>query len=271
MTESQIVFLETKEYKRFAEFCDACRRYKYIGLCYGSPGVGKSESAKHYAKWPLIEEYDFTNVAKPEVVSCRTVYHIASVISNPKKLFSSIRHGRITLSWAVEDSLGLCEPFIDETSGMPDFRSDHPDVTELIIVDEADRMKTLDLEQLRDMYDRNSTGVILIGMPGLEKKISRYPQLYSRVGFVHHFRPLSNEEMQFILQHKWKQLGIALKLDDFTDMEAVAEVTRITGGNFRLVNRLFMQIERLMRINELSTISKEVVEAAREHLIIGGV
>jgi DNA transposition AAA+ family ATPase len=35
-------FIETKEYKRFAEFCDACIKYKYIGICYGAPGVGKS-------------------------------------------------------------------------------------------------------------------------------------------------------------------------------------------------------------------------------------
>ena len=39
---------------------------------------------------------------------------------------------------------------------------------------------------------------------------------------------------QFVLQHKWQQLGLSLDLSDFTDAEAVASIMRITNGNLGL-------------------------------------
>lgn len=51
----------------------------------------------------------------------------------------------------------------------------------------------------------------------------------------------------------------------------MAAIIRISGGNFRLVQRLFTQIERILQINEHRVVTKEVVEAAREHLVIGRV
>jgi DNA transposition AAA+ family ATPase len=60
-------------------------------------------------------------------------------------------------------------------------------------------------------------------------------------------------------------------VEDFTDAKAMAAVIRVTGGNWRLLHRLMAQVERLLQINGLHTITKEVVEAARENLIIGQV
>jgi hypothetical protein len=138
-----------------------------------------------------------------------------------------------------------------------------------VIVDEADRLKTATLEQLRDFYDRGTLGLVLIGMPGLEKRLARYPQLYSRIGFAHRYKPLSTDELRFVLAHHWQRLDLNLSVDDFTDAEAIAAIARTTNGNFRLLARLFAQIQRVLEINRLHTITGEVVDAARETLVIG--
>ena len=43
----------------------------------------------------------------------------------------------------------------------------------------------------------------------------------------------------------------------------------MTGGTFRVIHRLLMQIERILEINQMQTVTKEVVEAARENLMLG--
>jgi len=139
----------------------------------------------------------------------------------------------------------------------------------LIIVDEIDRLKLQHLEQLRDIYDRNDLAMVLIGMPGIEKRLSRYPQLYSRIGFAHEFDNLSKDETHHILEYKWADLGIDIKLEDFSDYEAITTIIKITKGNFRLIHRLFAQIDRILRINQMDKITVEVVEAARDSLVIG--
>jgi DNA transposition AAA+ family ATPase len=262
-------FIVTKEYRRFAEFCDACRRDRYIGLCYGSPGVGKTFSAWHYAQWNLVEAYFperfydtyrlsairqviagmvAANVVpwSPALEQCRSILYTPSVTTTPKQVAQEVQALRLVLSYLVDVTKS-------ELWREPVPHRGVADPTELILVDEADRLKPAALEQLRDIYDQSHLGLVLIGMPGIEKRLARYPQLYSRVGFVHQFRPLSTEEIHFLLEHKWDQFGITLQPDDFTDREVIATVIRITGGNFRLIQRLCLQIERVLRINKVGS------------------
>lgn len=49
-------FIEAKEFKQFAEFCDACIKGKYIWICYRAPGVGKTLSSSYYYNWSNIEQ-----------------------------------------------------------------------------------------------------------------------------------------------------------------------------------------------------------------------
>ncbi len=260
-------FIVTKEYRRFAEFCDACRRERHIGLCYGPPGVGKTLSARRYARWevlgPVIERHAFYAdiPSHPDLAECRTVLFTPSVTTTPKRVDDELTNLRHRLHAII------CEALYPDDYQTIRYADDR--WIELIIVDEADRLNFPALEQLRDVYDRGAFGVILIGMPGIEKRLARYAQFYSRVGFVYQFRALSVEEMRFILTHKWREMGLTLAPDDFTDAEALAAMIRITGGNFRLVQRLCSQIARILEINALRTVTAEVVEAARENLVIG--
>ncbi|MGI0129044.1 MAG: AAA family ATPase, partial [Thermoplasmata archaeon] len=49
-------FVVTRGHRRFAEFAEAVRSNRYVGLCHGAPGVGKTLSAREHTRWPVIEE-----------------------------------------------------------------------------------------------------------------------------------------------------------------------------------------------------------------------
>jgi hypothetical protein len=64
------------------------------------------------------------------------------------------------------------------------------------------------LEQLRAIFDQGNLGLVLIGMPGLEKRLARYAQFHSRIGFVHEFRRLSSAEVRQLMAQGWKPAGV---------------------------------------------------------------
>jgi hypothetical protein len=296
-------FVETLQHRRFVEFCYSCRRYGYIGLCYGPPGVGKTLSARRYSNWDQVKARDCWQAdTVVEGPVWDTVFYTPPVVNTPGIINAEINHSRERLRQFArqpirfeaakelksirrrdEDHMAvalythdwLTEPIPELHPTYTDVAKDYSakelkigDPTTLILVDEADRLRMASLEQVRAIFDAGDIGLVLIGMPGLEKRLARYPQFYSRVGFVHEFRPLGISEMQQLLSQHWAPQGVTLPRKPL-DTETTAAIIRVTGGNFRLLSRLLTQIERLLEINMLDEVSKAVVEAARESLVIG--
>lgn len=250
-------FLFTKEYRKFEEFCYACSRDRYIGICYGTPGVGKTLSARQFAKVDLFEKLlssdnltteQRTSYTK-QVKATETLFYTVDVCNTPKQIntYLSIwlNHG-ITARYRAN-------------------RTDY----KLVIIDEADHLKVNSLEQIRAIYDKNNVGIILIGMPGMEKRLARYPQLYSRIGFAHEFKAIGEKDIYAVLEFYWQSLGFVFERENDDCKQAITSIVRATNGNFRLINRLFSQIKRILEINKLGKITKEVVEAACDCLVIG--
>ena len=263
-------FIATKQHRRFVEFADAVRRQRTIGICYGQAGIGKTLSARRYANWHkaerLLEEWGPRDDSDLPIYAAlarkRTVFYTPAVLSTPRQVRDDLTGLTVQVSACIDEHLINTGELQTRPRTLRKY-------VELIIIDESDRLNATALEMVRDHYDRDNVAVILIGMPGIEKRFSRYPQLYSRVGFAHEYRPLSKDELRFVLERRWPKYGHPLDPDDFTDSQALAAIARITRGNFRLVDRLFTQMERIMQINELNIITDDVVEAARSTLVIG--
>ncbi|MBA3535681.1 MAG: AAA family ATPase [Tatlockia sp.] len=261
-------FINTKQYKKFAEFCAACHRDRYIGVCYGAAGVGKTESALHYTNWDKImknaKTSNFSSQPLPTFSMSRfnSILYTPSTLALARDIIQDIKHTQRQFSLLKERALYLDEIPLHVHAKCHNY-------AELVIIDEAERLKPQAFELIRELYDKGGVTFIFIGMPGMEKIIGRYPQLYSRVGFVHQFKNLGKNEVEFIITKHFLKLGITIDADDFCDQETVSTIIRMTNGNFRLINRLLKQSHRIMMVNCMTSLSAEILEAARKCLLIG--
>jgi len=237
--ESAGTFIATKEHRRFTEFAEAVRKHRYVGLCYVTAlPVSGRPCPRRYAHWdsagPSIEAWNGSRDGRQKKINAalersRAVFHTPTVLGTLRDLEETLGEHIDRGDACIDDHLyGHIKHRVITC---------HELHLEMPIVDEAGRLSVTALEFVRDIFDRRGVGVILIGMPSMEKRLSRYPQLYSRVGFAHHYQPFEGDELSFVLTRHWRKLGLTLDEADFTDTQAIASIARITGGNFRLLHR----------------------------------
>ena len=61
---------------------------------------------------------------------------------------------------------------------------------------------------MRAIFDIQEIGLILIGMPGLEKRLARYSQFYSHIGFVYEFWLPGVPAVRRLLEQHWAPVGV---------------------------------------------------------------
>lgn len=100
-------FMVTKGHRRFAEFADAVRRDRYIGLWYGAPGVGKTLSARYYAGWDTVEPYlrafrlTESIPAPGQALASRSIVYTPAVANTPRTVDKGVTFCHTRLSWGI--------------------------------------------------------------------------------------------------------------------------------------------------------------------------
>jgi DNA transposition AAA+ family ATPase len=255
-------FFLTTPYTNFVEFCDQCRRFRYVGISYGLPGVGKTIAARLYAQWdkveplltrkgirtPLTEEGNF--LPRVALYTPGRTIKPRQIESDVTMLFWSLQHlDRIALR-CRETEADVEEPV--------------PDQLELLIIDNVHRLEPVCMDVLQDLYDRYQIGVVLLGSEVLiHKHLARLHHLRVRVGDVRPFQPLSRKEVLEMMSHMLHQLNIDFQSSSGLSLEQLMEeIYAVTQGNLSLLRHFLTQIVILLQGKQTNVVTSLIVQQA---------
>jgi type II secretory pathway predicted ATPase ExeA len=123
----------------------------------------------------------------------------------------------------------------------------------------------LPLLNLRDIDDEIDLTVILAGQPVLASQLSRQPQIRERIAVTAKLTGMSKEEVRDYIQTRMSTCGASQAV--FTDC-ALKQLHQISQGNPRRLNRLCNMALLVGRVDELSEINAEQIDAVGTELMV---
>ena len=220
------IFVKTQNVKNFIGLVENLinkpKNIPKMGLVYGEPGLGKSQTAL----W-LSCKYD-------------GIYLRAS----------NLMTGR----WLLEE-------IVKELDEIPRFlTSDNFNIVvkklkqtpQIIFIDEIDYLmnnyKTI--ETLRDIHDETGCPIIFIGMGLAHRKLERYKHLYDRFSEVLKFETFEVNDLSQIIG----------QLSEIAFTPDAIEYIHTKYNRFRQIVQLVNQVETIAKDNNFIEITKEIAE-----------
>ncbi len=219
-------FVKTQNVKNFIGLVENLlnkpKNIPKMGLIYGEPGLGKSQTAL----W-LACKYDAIYLRATNLMTGRWLLEeiVKEMDEIPRYLTS--------------DNFNL---IVQELKQKP----------QLIIVDEIDylmnNLKTIEI--LRDIHDETNCPIIFVGMGLAHKKLERYKHLFDRFSEIVKFETFGVNNLSQIVS----------QLSEVTFTPDAVEYIHTKYNRFRQIVQLINQMETFAKDNNLTEITKEITE-----------
>lgn len=193
-----------------------------MGLIYGEPGLGKSQTAL----W-LACKYD-------------AIYLRATNLMTGRWLLEEIAKEMDEIPrYLTSDNFNLIAQKLKQKP-------------QLIIVDEIDylmnNLKTIEI--LRDIHDETDCPIIFVGMGLAHKKLERYKHLFDRFSEIVKFETFSINDLKQIFD-RLSEVQVNIDAIEFIHKKY---------NRFRQIVQLINQLEIVAKDNNLTEITREIVE-----------
>ncbi|MDD5166414.1 MAG: AAA family ATPase [Candidatus Omnitrophica bacterium] len=141
-----------------------------------------------------------------------------------------------------------------------------------LIIDEAQNLKTHQLEQVRllsnlETQKNKLLQIILVGQPELNRKLDLYDlrQLQQRITVRYHMTPLDQDEVIRYIEHRLNIASGSIERIDFSD-EALKMIYDFSGGVPRLINIICDRALLAAFVDESRKITSDTVKKCQEEL-----
>lgn len=219
------IFIKTQNVKNFIGLVENLinkpKNIPKMGLVYGEPGLGKSQTAL----W-LACKYDGIYLRASDLMTGRWLLEeIVKELDEIPRFLTS-------------DNFNLVVKKLKQNS-------------QIIFIDEIDYLmnnyKTI--ETLRDIHDETDCPIIFIGMGLIHRKLERYKQLYDRFSEIIKFETFGVNDLSQIIN----------QLSEVPFTPDAVEYIHSKYNRFRQIVQLINQMEIFAKDNNLTEINMEVI------------